>query len=164
MGPLPPSDAHADEMQYTETTHLQLLELVTGVQEASVIWGDWILWRLIQIRRVFEDLLLGIFVSFYFCSTPFFALMKCNDKTIGISALTDIKDECTVIFCHPDPVLIFRNLVQAQPQSKLFFKCKVQVQMKSKLFEKCSLFATKMPQFFSINSVQIRPAQSRIKG
>jgi len=37
MGPLPPSDAHADEMQYTETTHLQLLELVTGVQEASVI-------------------------------------------------------------------------------------------------------------------------------
>jgi len=31
------------------------------------------------------------------------------------------RDEPTVIFCDPDPVLNFQNSVQVQPQSKLFF-------------------------------------------
>jgi len=66
------------------------------------------------------------------------------------------RDERTVIFCDPDPVLYFKNSVQVQPQPKIFFKCTVEVQMKSKIFEKCSLFTTKMPHFFSINSVQVR--------
>jgi len=34
------------------------------------------------------------------------------------------RDERTVIFCNPDPVLNFQNSVQVQPQSKLFFKIK----------------------------------------
>jgi len=37
---------------------------------------------------------------------------------------TYIRDERTVIFCDPDPVLNFQNSVQAQPQSKLFFEIK----------------------------------------
>jgi len=37
-----------------------------------------------------------------------------------------IRDERTVKFCDPDPVLIFQISVQVQPQSKKFFnlKCK----------------------------------------
>jgi len=65
------------------------------------------------------------------------------------------RDKQTDIFYDPDPVLILSNSVQIQPQSKRFFKCKVQVQMKSKKFEKCSFFTTKIPHFFSINSVPI---------
>ena len=46
------------------------------------------------------------------------------------------RDERTVIFCDPDPVLIFKNSVHVQPQWKIFFKCKVQGQMKSNILEK----------------------------
>jgi len=66
------------------------------------------------------------------------------------------KEERSVIFCDPGPLLLLKNSVQVQPQSEKFFKCKIQVQMKSKKFEKCILFTTKMPHFVSINSVQIR--------
>jgi len=33
----------------------------------------------------------------------------------------DIRDERTVIFCNPHPVLNFQNSVQVKPQSKLFW-------------------------------------------
>jgi len=59
--------------------------------------------------------------------------------------LAHTRDERTVIFCDPDPVLTFQNSVQIQPQSKLFFQLKVQVQKNIKI-----------QLFFSINSVQIR--------
>ena len=65
------------------------------------------------------------------------------------------RDEWTVIFCDPDPVLSFQNLVQVQPQSKLSLKLKVQVQIKSKKLTKYSFSITKIMQFFSINPVQI---------
>jgi len=42
------------------------------------------------------------------------------------------RDEQTVIYCDPDPVLNFQKSVQVQPQSKLFKKLKAQVQIKSK--------------------------------
>ena len=49
------------------------------------------------------------------------------------------KDERTIIFCDPDPVLIFYNSVQVQPQSKTF-SCPNE----SRKLEKCT---TKMPHF-----------------
>jgi len=57
------------------------------------------------------------------------------------------RNERTVKFCDPDPVLIFENSVQVQPQSKNFFKCKVQVQMKSNIFFEMQLFHNKNGAF-----------------
>jgi len=67
------------------------------------------------------------------------------------------RDERIVIFCDPEPELIFLNSVRAQPQSKIFFKCEVQVQMKSKKFEKSSLFTTKMPHFYHLTQSKSGP-------
>jgi len=42
------------------------------------------------------------------------------------------RDDRTVIFCDPDPVLNFENSVQVQPLSMKFKKLQIQVHMKSK--------------------------------
>jgi len=52
----------------------------------------------------------------------------CGQCKYVIAGAKHTRDEQTVIFCDPDPVLIFENSVQVQPQSKIFLKCKVQVQ------------------------------------
>jgi len=44
--------------------------------------------------------------------------------------LLTTRDERTVIFCDPDPILLFQNSVQVQLQSKLFLKLKVQIKSK----------------------------------
>jgi len=60
----------------------------------------------------------------------------------GFCQALHTRDERTVIFCDPDPVLIFYNSVH-------------KVQVKSKTFEKRSLFTTKM--FFPLTQSKSGP-------
>jgi len=79
------------------------------------------------------------------------------ESTLWHSGSMATRDERTVIFCGSDPVLNFLNSVQVQPLPKKVKKLKIQFHMKSKILTKYRFLVTKTSQFFSNNSVQIRP-------
>jgi len=81
------------------------------------------------------------------CRTTHVPLNFSTSPILHVFCESNCRDERTVIYYDPGPSL---NLVQKN------YYCEVQVQMKPKKLTKYRCLTTKPPQFFSINSVQIR--------